>query len=69
MLLEFATTQELIDELMRRTTFAGLVLCSSKEHKNPNTFHDDLRLFTTADAESTLAILEKALASMQKRFN
>lgn len=67
MSLEFATTQELIDELMKRTTFAGLVLCSSTEHKHDRQVHSDLRLYTTADEESTVQILERAITSIQRR--
>ncbi len=33
--LELATTRQLLDELMRRKTFLGVVVHSEEEHKGP----------------------------------
>ncbi len=41
--LAFFTTQELIEELMRRQTFFGVVVHSAEEHKRDN--WEDERMF------------------------
>jgi len=58
--LEFATNHELIDELMNRTTFAGVVVCSRKERKSDEV-HDNWNVYTSLNVEQTKLILENAL--------
>jgi len=63
--LAFCTTDDLIEELVNRTTFAGLIICSVDEHKFAGQQHPNLKLMTTADAESTLRLLHAAVESVE----
>ena len=60
MSLEFATNDELIKELMKRTTFAGVVVCSRKE-KRDNEVHDNWDVYSSLNLGQTKIILEHAL--------
>lgn len=54
--LEFATNEELVQELMARTTFVG-VLVYSKEQNKSHEVHDDWIVRSTLDAKQTNQIL------------
>lgn len=58
--LEFATNQELIDELTKRVTFVGVLVYSQDEQKFAQQIHSNLRVFTSADRDGTLTMLEVA---------
>lgn len=60
MSLEFATNQELVEELMKRTTFAGVVVCSRKQHKDREV-HDNWDVYSSLNLEQTRMILGDAL--------
>lgn len=58
--LEFCTNEELVLELMKRVTFAGLIVCSTKEKKD-KVVHDDWGVYSSLNLEQTKLILENAL--------
>jgi len=58
--LEFCTNEELILELTKRATFAGLIVCSSKEKKDNEIVHDDWGIYSSLNLEQTKIILKKA---------
>jgi len=58
--LDFATNQELVNELINRTTFAGIVVCSRKERKSDEV-HDNWNVYSSLNVEQTKLILENAL--------
>lgn len=52
--LEFATTDELITELLHRTTFVGMVIHSTNEHRDPDMIHHSFQISTNlSDANMT----------------
>lgn len=58
--LEFVPTSELIDELMQRETFVGVIIYSPEEDLGTkNNFH--LKMYATPNRESTTNILQMAL--------
>ena len=57
MSLEFATNKELVEELMKRTTFVGIVVCSEKESKLDE-IHDIWELYTSLNLDQTKVVLE-----------
>lgn len=64
--LEWATSEELIDELMRRETFAGVIIRPAggviQEHFDKSQFKMSIRNITVDDATD---ILHNALASLE----
>jgi len=62
--LELATNSELIEELMGRTTFAGLILFSQEEQRFDDQMHKEFKLLTKTTTEDTIALLEKALQAV-----
>ena len=60
-MLEFATTTELIEELMGRDTFVGLVLSSEDEQKFEGQMHDKFKMYATGNVESTIQMLQVAV--------
>jgi len=69
MTLEFSTNKELIEELIKRNTFAGLILCSESEQKFSGQVHEDFRLYTTGDESATLKMLEKTVYALKETKN
>lgn len=67
--LELASTEELIQELMKRTTFAGMVLYSPEEHRKQDQMHSEFRLLTAASAEDTMDLLARAMESVRDVIN
>jgi hypothetical protein len=57
--LAFFTTRELIEELVNRTTFVGVVVASKDEHKRPDQVHSDFDTLTTmGDSAAVVAVLK-----------
>lgn len=56
--LELHTTDELIQELLSRSTFIGVIIYAADEHRSDEQIHDDFRLYSTTDEEGTLKILQ-----------
>lgn len=65
--LELATNTELIGELMRRTTFAGVILYSEEEQRFDDQMHVQFKLLTKTTVEDTIALLNKALQAVQSQ--
>lgn len=63
--IEFASTKELIQELRKRSTFAGLILWSPDEHREDGQTHSDFQLFTSVDDEQSVKLLELASHSIK----
>jgi hypothetical protein len=64
--LELVPTKLLIEELIRRKTFAGMILCSPDQHLVPGQVHEHFDLFSRLDDVATAAVLEKALTSLSQ---
>lgn len=58
MSIEFYTNQELIEELHKRNSFAGIIIVSVDEHKSDDQVHNDFRLYSTASKSSTINMLK-----------
>jgi hypothetical protein len=67
MTLELATTEELIAELLGRTTFAGLILYSPEAHKFNGQVHEGFKLLTPANEEDTIRLLEAAIEIVKQQ--
>jgi len=65
MMLEFFTNKELIEEIIKRQTFAGLILFSESEQRFDGQVHEDFKLYTTADEDSTLKMLENTVNALK----
>lgn len=57
--MEFATNQELINELVHRSTFVGCVICGNEEQKFAGQIHKDFRLTTNMDLKNTMRLLDQ----------
>jgi hypothetical protein len=67
--IEFFTTPELIDELARRTTFAGIIIRSEKEAKNCDgvTIHQNWDItYSKLTNEQVADLLEDAVAHFRQ---
>lgn len=64
--LEFATNKELIGELMKRQTFAGIIIFSQDEHRQNTQTHNDFHLYTAACPEDTVYILKKVISELEQ---
>lgn len=64
MSLELASTEELIEELHRRTTFVGVIVRSHSEHRNTGQSHKD---FTVYDATGGNGNLETLLGHIVEK--
>lgn len=60
--LELATTAEIIDELLDRETFAGLIVCSKEENKGQA--HGDFCIHSALHIEDATTVLEVVLSSL-----
>lgn len=56
MSLEFVSTKDLIDEIQKRTTFAGIMIWSEEERKDHCV--EDLKVFSTFNAKGTIKVLK-----------
>ena len=54
--LELVSTKDLINEVQRRSTFAGIMIWSEEERKSHSV--SDFKVFSTFDAGSTVGVLE-----------
>jgi hypothetical protein len=66
MTLEFTTTDDLIQELIKRKTFVGLILHSESEQRFAGQIHNDFRLYTTVQMEETLQMLENTVHELKR---
>lgn len=65
MSLEFYTTKELVDELMSRKTFGGLIVHSSTEIRNKRAILKDFVLKSSFDLTTTTNLAEVTLAKLR----
>ncbi len=63
--ISLATTEELIQELFNRKTFAGVLIYSSESHKFGGQHHKEFKLLTTTEIQSTQYLLEVGLDSLK----
>ena len=63
--LEFSTNKDLIGELMKRQTFAGIIIFSQDEHKQNIQTHNDFYIYTAAGPEDTVDILKKVISKLE----
>lgn len=66
--IELATNAELVEELMRRNTFAGLVLFSEQEQKFDYQIHSNFKLLTKTSPEDTLNLLCQAVEAVHTQL-
>ena len=64
--LEFFTSEELIRELMGRSTFAGIILYSPEQQITDDQVHDSFHCLTKADPEDTAKILINAARAVSQ---
>ena len=64
--LEFATNRDIIGELIKRQTFAGVIIFSQDEHRQNTQTHNDFHLYTAASPEDTVAILRRIILKLEK---
>lgn len=64
--LEMASNSELVEELFKRTTFAGLIVYSRNEQKSKNQEHENFVCKTTGDMENTRVLLNKTLEQITR---
>ena len=62
MSLEFCTNEELIKELIGRSTFLGLILCSENEHRAKKQVHQDFEIYSTIHDKAELLSLIEGLS-------
>jgi hypothetical protein len=63
--LAFATTEELVMELIGRTTFVGAIVQSTTEHRGPQTVHSNFQISTNLDD----ALLSNMLGNSVNRLS
>jgi hypothetical protein len=64
--LAFFTTQELIEELVNRTTFVGVVVASKDEHRQQGQVHSDFNTFTTmGDSAAVVTVLKHVQSELE----
>ncbi len=63
--LELATTAEIINELVKRTTFGGIIIHSEEEDRGQA--HKNFRLFTALNSEDSSTMLEVALDALAQQ--
>ena len=57
--LELCTNEELIIELIGRSNFLGLILCSEDEHRSKIQTHQDFEIYSTIkNKEDLLGLVE-----------
>lgn len=67
--LALVSTESLVKELMSRTTFAGIIICSPEEHRFENQYHRDFMLYTPMNTEDTAMVLGNALSVIKGQQN
>jgi hypothetical protein len=66
--LETCGTKDLVDELMRRNTFVGVIIHSNSEHKRNDQIHRDFDLKTSLETEDAVKLLELGLDILKSRI-
>ena len=61
--LVFSTVTELIEELVNRTTFVGVVVASANEHKRRDTVHDRFNTYASLSSKDQVVTLLKTVAT------
>lgn len=71
--LELFTSEELIEELLNRNTFAGIIIKSAKELKNPNNpilnWEIFVRNISTNDTKTILSIISDNIPEEEENNN
>lgn len=62
MSLEFATSEELVKELLKRETFPGIIIYSKETHRKDHQNHEMVAA-STMDSKSTISVMKQALNS------
>lgn len=63
--LELVSTNDLIEELFKRSTFIGVLIYSSEQHVLDEQVHENFLVRTTTTVESSVAIVEKAVDTLK----
>ncbi len=64
--LAWHTTKELIEELIHRTTFVGIVVVSKDENKRPGQKHGLFDTFASmTDSSQVVSVLKKTLTDIE----
>ena len=65
--LELATTKELLQELMSRRNFVGVIIYSNDEHKFDQQVHKNFSVFATTDVEELKNLLGTVAGDLEER--
>jgi hypothetical protein len=65
--LETCSTKDIIDELINRETFVGVIIYSNDEHKHENQSHQDFDLKTSFHKDDAEKLLEVGLGILKSR--
>jgi hypothetical protein len=65
--LEFVSTTELLNEIINRKTFAGVVIYSKNEHCQDGQIHNDFNVLTTCSVPTTAELLNKVITELQEK--
>jgi hypothetical protein len=61
--LVYSTVTELIEELVNRATFVGVVVASDKEHKRRDTVHDTFNTYASLNNQDQVVTILKTVAT------
>ena len=61
--LAYSTVTELIEELVNRATFVGVVVASDKEHKRRDTVHDTFNTYASLNNQDQVLTILKTVAT------
>jgi len=61
--LVYSTVIELIEELVNRATFVGVVVASDKEHKRRDTVHDTFNTYASLNNQDQVVTILKTVAT------
>jgi hypothetical protein len=61
--LVYSTVTELIEELVNRETFVGVVVASDKEHKRRDTVHDTFNTYASLNNQDQVVTILKTAAT------
>jgi hypothetical protein len=64
--LALVSTTDLVNELVGRSTFAGVIIFSPDNHRSNAQVHEEFRLLTAACVEDTIDLLENAIEAIRQ---
>ncbi len=62
--LQFATTQELIQELMHRSSFVGILIYSPVENRS-GVIHKDFHVISTVERKQMIKVADSVISAIR----